>query len=362
MLAFYYYPQWIWICLSRFLKLYIESLKQFPFKLRSIYRIVLVTTLAVLALLVSLIHLTTVFVEQVIFGFWTRKLTYNSVFIVGAPRSGTTRTHKLMALNTECFTAMQMWELFFAPSIIQKRVLKIFGKIDKRFGKPLYTLICTIEKRAYSKFNNIHALSLFNIEEDALILYHLFSCYHLSFLLGKESSYSYLNYNKSVPKAVWAYYKICIDNHMLLHKNKTYLSKNPFYSGSTSSLKELFGKVKFIHMERNAKEVIPSFFSLKKHLSFVFYGIEPTKEKYREIQNTVQFWAESTRNSDNNNIVFKGEYLKLKNHPEGFIQDCFSFIGVPLNAKFQAQLKEEAKRSKNYKSNHKYSASEFKLQ
>jgi hypothetical protein len=96
--------------------------------------------------------------------------------------------HKLLAADLKTFSSMKMWELFFAPAISQKLLLIGLGKIDALFGAPVFRLIQFIEKKAFKNFNLIHELGLFNVEEDALVLYHLFSSFHPSFLLGKEQS------------------------------------------------------------------------------------------------------------------------------------------------------------------------------
>jgi hypothetical protein len=359
MLAFYYYPQWLWISTSRFTKLYTESISEFPLKLQSVPRFILVTTLSVLALFISWLHLTIVFLESISIKLILKPQQYSSVFIVGAPRSGTTRMHKLMAADEGKFTAMKMWELFFAPSILQKILFKSVGQVDTLFGAPFYKMIVSIENRLYKNFNNIHSLSFFNIEEDALILHHLFSCYHLSFLLGKENSYTHLNYDKRVPKVVWAYYKICVDNHMVLNRDKIYLSKNPFFSGSLGSLTDIFEEVNFIHMQRDVKEMAPSFFSLKRFLSKVFYGVEPSKEKYREINKTLAFWNEAPKENTNQLKVFSAAYTDLKYKPDRLMESCYQFLNLPFEAQFKKYMQDEAEASKYYQSKHSYSAEEF---
>mgnify|MGYP003385311692 CR=1 FL=1 len=361
MLAFYYYPQWLWISSSRFVKLYVESLSAFPVRLASIPRLLLVTVLSFMALLTSYVHLTLVFLEKISLGIFLKPKAYKTVFIVGAPRSGTTRMHKLMAADENQFTAMKMWELFFAPSVIQKIVFKSIGQVDALFGAPFYKMIKGVENKLYKNFNNIHSLSFFNVEEDALILNHLFSCYHLSFLLGKEQSYNYLNYDKRIPKAVWVYYKICIDNHMTLNRGKIYLSKNPFFSGSLSSLSSLFEEVKFIHMQRDIKEMAPSFFSLKRFLSNVFYGVEPSKEKYLEINETLKFWNRAPQEHTDKSHIFAAPYTHLKSKPDILVDTCYDFLNLKLEEDFKQQLQKEAAASKDYQSKHSYSAEEFGL-
>lgn len=359
--AFFYYPQWLWICTSRAVKLYLSSLNQFPFKLSSIPRFFLVSILTFLALSLSYFHLSIVFIERISLGLVLKPKNYQSVFIVGAPRSGTTRMHKLMAADKDTFTAMKMWELFFAPSIIQKVLLTFLGKTDALIGAPFFKLIRYTEKSLYKNFNKIHDLSIFNVEEDALILFHLFSTYHLSFLLGKEGSYDYLNHDKDVPKAIWAYYKICIDNHMVLNKSKIYLSKNPFFSGSMKSLSQVFNASKFIHMNRDINAVIPSFFSLKKSLAAVFYGTKPSKEKYTSIYKTILLWNEAPTKEAYKAMTIKACFPDLTRDPINLIGIVYVRLNLTINTEYKSVLLQEDLKSKQYKSQHSYSIKEFEI-
>ena len=269
--------------------------------------------------------------------------------------------HKLMAADCKLFSSMKMWELFFAPATSQKLLFLGLGKLDELFGAPFFRLIQFIEKKAFKNFNRIHELGLFNVEEDALVLFHLFSSYHLSFLLGKERSYEYLNYDKGVPKAVWAYYKICVDNHMRLNPRKTYLSKNPFFSGSSESLITLFNAPKFIYMDRDMNQVAPSFFSLKKFLSRVFYGKQPSEMRYKSILKTLLFWSEAQTKEDYKSETLKADFTELTMDPVNLITQIYRSLELELGGEYKEQLNQEAQTAKNYKSEHKYSA-EFDLE
>jgi len=347
-------PQWLCISTWRFFKLFTESLRLFPWRFSSIPRFVLVALLSVFALLISYLHLCVVFVEHIFFALIPLK-PYPIVFIVGPPRSGTTRMHKLMAGDCKMFSSMKMWELFFAPATSQKLLLLGLGKLDELFGAPFFRLIQFIEKKAFKNFNRIHELGLFNVEEDALVLFHLFSSYHMSFLLGKEQSYEHLNYNKGVPKAVWSYYKICVDNHMRLNPTKTYLSKNPFFSGSAESLITLFKAPKFVYMLRDINQVAPSFFSLKKFLTHFFYGKQPSEKRYKYIFKTLLFWREAPKKEVYKSETIKAEFTELAEDPVGLIKRIYRFMELELGSEYKEQLKQEAQATKNYKSEHKYS-------
>ena len=357
----YYYPQWICISTWRFCKLFTESLFLFPLRFSSIPRFFMVVLLSIFALLMSYIHLSIVFIEQLIFSLFGPVKPYPTVFIIGPPRSGTTRMHRLMATDIKTFSSMKMWELLFAPAISQKLLLIGMGKIDALFGAPFFRFIQFVENKAFKDFNRIHKLGLFNVEEDALILFHLFSSYHLSFLLGKEQSYTHLNYDKGVPKAVWAYYKICVDNHMSLNPRKTYLSKNPFFSGSSESLSTLFKAAKFICLDRDMNQVAPSFLSLKNFLSHVFYGKQPSKIRYKSILKTLHFWSNAPTKKVCNSMKLKACFLELITEPINLVNTIYQFLEINMGAEYEKELKREALKAKSYKSEHKYSGSIFDL-
>jgi len=270
--------------------------------------------------------------------------------------------HKLLATDHKTFSSMKMWELFFAPAVSQKLLLIGLSKVDKLFGAPFFLLIQLIEKKAFKSFNRIHELGLFNVEEDGLILFHLFSSYHLSFLLGKEKYYEHLNYDKRVPKAVWAYYKICVDNHMRINPGKIFLSKNPFFSGSSDSLNTLFKNPKFIHMNRDMNQVAPSFFSLKNFFSRAFYGVKPSDSEYNVIFKTLLFWSEAPANKIYKSVTLKANFSELTSDPISLVNRIYRFINIAIDDKYKEQLRQEAKKAKNYKSEHKYSASDYCLE
>ena len=111
----YYYPQWLCISTWRFFKLFTESLGMFPWRFSSIPRLILVTLLSIISLLISYLHLSIVFVEQLILSLFGPLKSYPTIFIIGPPRSGTTRIHKLLATDIKTFSSMKMWELFLHP-------------------------------------------------------------------------------------------------------------------------------------------------------------------------------------------------------------------------------------------------------
>lgn len=356
MLALYYLPQCLGIACLRFFQLYINSIPLFPKKASSVFRFLMVSTIAIAAFSISIIHITIVFTERFLFGALITPSNKLRLYIIGAPRSGTTRLHKLLANDTVHFTSMKMWEMFLAPSVAQKAILILIGKVDALCGSYVSKFITTVEQKMFSNFNTIHHLSIFNVEEDALLLFHLFSTYHLSFLLGKEQSYTSLNYNQKIPQAIWVYYNLCIENHLVFNPNKTYLSKNPFLTSAINELKNVHSNTKFIFLKRSIQNVAPSFFSMKRFLSNVFYGKNPSQQQYIAILDVLENWQ---KKPSNNKDIMLINYTQLKTEPSNAVEKTYDFANISLNDHQSLFLKKEDKSAKSYKSKHEYHISDF---
>ena len=78
------------------------------------------------------------FLDGILFPGFRKTEVKAPLFIVGYPRSGTTFLHRLLGKDEEHVSHMKTWELFLAPSIIQKKILKFLGDMDERLGSPMY--------------------------------------------------------------------------------------------------------------------------------------------------------------------------------------------------------------------------------
>ncbi len=142
------------------------------------------------------------------------------------------------------------------------------------------------------------------------------------------------------------------------NQGKTYLAKNPFFTAHTSTLKELFPDSKFVNLNRNLLEVAPSFFSMKKHLSNVFYGCNPSETKYKTILNTLKYWQASGKNLPSTTTL-QLNYLELKEKPSTTLHKIYEFLGIELTEAQQKTLLLEDEKSKLYKSKHHYKLEDF---
>ena len=114
-------------------------------------------------------------------------------------------------------------------------------------------------------------------------------------------------------------------------------------------------------MDRDINQVAPSFFSLKKFLSHVFYGNQPSKKKYKLILKTLLFWRESKLKDICGSLSLKVRFKELTTEPINLVIKIYQFLGIKIGAEYKNNLMREARNAKRYKSEHRYSSKNFDL-
>src|SRR5215203_4788638 len=71
-------------------------------------------------LVLIIVNRTFMALDWIIFPGFRNKQLGNTCFIIGVPRSATTYLLNILAKDTKHFTSFKLWEILFAPSIIQK--------------------------------------------------------------------------------------------------------------------------------------------------------------------------------------------------------------------------------------------------
>ena len=73
-------------------------------------------------LLVRLVNIISFRLDEFFHRDYHQQQLSQPVFILGNPRSGTTFLHRLLARDRRNFSFMRMWEIYFAPSITQRKL------------------------------------------------------------------------------------------------------------------------------------------------------------------------------------------------------------------------------------------------
>jgi hypothetical protein len=291
------------------------------------------------------------------------------VFIIGNPRSGTTYLHRLLARDANNFSYIRMWEVIFAPSISQRKLLWFVKRIDNTLGGNLQRWLLQQEKKTYVS-NPIHKMGLLEPEEDESILFSMWETIFTSVVFPHPDLVrKYAYFDKQVPllerRKIMQFYRSCLRRHLFArNSDKKFLSKNPTFSPKVDSLYEFFPDAKIIYLVRNPLDTIPSIISW---MSFQWRQFSDPAEDYLFRDYMIELakeWYEyplerfSQAPPDSYAIV---RYEDLVLNPKKVIAGIYDKFGFDLASEFESILDEASSRAVSYKSKHKYSLREMGL-
>jgi hypothetical protein len=285
------------------------------------------------------------------------------VFIIGNPRSGTTFLHRLLARDENNFSYIRMWEVIFAPSVSQRKLIWFFQKIDDVLGSKFQRWLLVQEKKTWLS-NPIHKIGLLEPEEDESILFSMWATIFTSVVFPHPDLVrKYAYFDKQVPllerHKIMRFYRSCLRRHLFArHSDKKFLSKNPTFSPKVDSLYEFFPDAKIIYLVRNPLDTIPSIISWMSYQwkqfsdpveNYLFkdYMLELAKEWY---EYPLERFAKAP--PDSYAII---RYEDLVQNPKQIITGIYEKFGFDLAPEFEKILDEAGQREISYKSGHKYS-------
>lgn len=301
-------------------------------------------------------------------GYRSRRVA-QPVFITGNPRSGTTLLHRLLARDTQRFSTMCMWEILFAPSIVQRRVVWALGALERRMGAPVRRLWQRVERR-WAAINVMHRVSLSAPEEDDYLLLHSWSALTTGLsagLLDEARPYTY--FDSALPKGrracVMRFYRRCVQRHLqaevLRHGSRSearsYLAKNPALCPKLDSVLEEFSDARVIYLVRNPLDVVPSYLSMMLS-SWRSVGVPGDPAELRDyLLDMAGHWYRyplerlAREPVERYTIV---RYDDLVGDPQGTVSAIYSRFGWSMGSTFAATLCAEAARARQFRSRHEY--------
>lgn len=291
------------------------------------------------------------------------------IFIVGNFRSGTTLLHRLLAKDDQ-FTGMKTWEIYIAPSIIQRKFVHWVMRINRLIGNPIKKIINSFEK-ALRQYSYMHPTGLDQIEEDGHIFLHTWSTYNIfAFFPFPDLIKNYIYYDEQVSEEQkeqdMTYYQEVLQRHIYANNGKRYISKSPTYSAKVKTLHEKFPDAKFINLVRSPLNVIPSSVSMFSN-HWKTYG-EPEGEYPQPAKEVIQEQAKHW-------YIHPHQYLKhlppqqyikvrfrdLVKNPKEAVETIYEQFGMEITPEYRKILIEETEKAKQFTSSHKYSLQEMGL-
>ncbi len=333
-------------------------------------RFLLICRLAPLLLLLSIVHRLGLLLDEVLFPGYRRVRIAEPVFIVGIPRSGTTFLHRVLSRDTGNFTSTKLWELIFAPSIVQRKVWTFIATVDRVLGGRGRRIIEARERRVVHDIRAMHRLSLFEPEEDEYFLMYVFASLFLMFPFPfPEELWHLVRFDVDTPPAdrrgIMTYYRQCVQRHLYVHgPQKRFLSKNPAFSSKVDAINAHFPDAKVVCTARRPFEAIPSFISF---MSIPWDGFQNDSQGhlfrdrlleiagcwYRHPVQRLAHWPE-----DRHAFLL---YDDVTARPRETVIGLYERFGLALSPAFDEALRAEQVEAQAYKSHHVYRLEDYDL-
>lgn len=294
---------------------------------------------------------------------YRQQIVEKPIFIVGNFRSGSTFLHRLLTKD-EQFTGLKSWEIYLAPSIVQRKLLRMTMRLNYLVGNPVQRLIEAFEK-ALSNYSYMHKTGLNEVEEDGQVMFHIWSTYNLlAFFPFPKLVRKYIYYDRDMPdegkQNDMKYYHEVLQRHVFAHQGKRYIAKSPTYSPKVRTLHEKFPDAKFINLVRTPLRVIPSSISMFSN-HWKTYG-DPESEYPPMVGETIiehsKHWYLYPHQylkqlpSDQYILIRFKEFVR---DPKKCVERIYQQFDLQMSAAYAQILAHESEKAKQHKSGHQYS-------
>jgi hypothetical protein len=307
------------------------------------------------------------YLDEIFFPGYRQQTIDAPIFIVGNFRSGTTFLHHLL-LRDQDATALKTWEIYFAPSILYRKVFRAVIKVSRMIGSPVRWLVKQINKPIES-YMYMHETGIDKIEEDSHIFYHVWASYNLFALFPfPELAERYIYYDQKISpqqkEQDFGYYRDILRRHIYLNGGKRYISKNPDFSPAVKTIQEFFPDAKFINIVRDPAEVVPSTINMWATHWHTFGSPReayPLKETLIEhAKHWYVYPHEQLRSLPEDRYVVI-DFDTFVRNPKKVVEDVYEAFGMQISPHYARVLEEETIRSRHYQSDHTYSLEEMGL-
>jgi hypothetical protein len=334
----------------------------------SVRRLAVLCLFFPLFLLVQLWHWLGLAIDELLFRGYRQIDIRRPVFIVGAPRSGTTFVHRSMAADEERFTTFATWEVFFAHSITARYLILGLARIDQMVGRPLARLLAWLERRVLSRLDDLHPMTLDSPEEDYLTLTPILACFILVVPFPFASRlWRLARFDVALAPAVrhriLQFYCASLQRHLYVFgRDRQLLSKNAAFASWIQGLADFFPEAFFIHCHRAPVESVPSLLSsMQDGLRFFSVDqravetrlVDAMEFYYRHLPGTVVGLAEGRAASI--------AHDELRKRPREVLLSVYRQLGFEPGDEYCGILDDIAERSGDHRSKHRYSLGDFGL-
>ena len=270
-----------------------------------------------------------------------------------------------MSENKSVFTGFRLWEMLFAPSLIQKWFWHYLNCFLTQIRFPTDRIIQRLDRFFFRKLEGIHDIKFQMTKEDELVFLYNFQTAYLIFLFPElEDLHGLLKPDnpdniEQREKSI-RFYNSLIKRHLYFFDSKEqkhFISKNPFHLIRIQALTTVFPKAKYLVIQRPVEKTIPSTIGLNNHF-YPFFGQKivpnPLRQQTIEILSEWDvFFRKFLEKPDWERLEI--QFRNLVKNPSSEIEKIYNWLNLPIDETYGDFIKTQDEFSKNYRSRHQYS-------
>ncbi len=307
--------------------------------------------------------------DYVLYPGFRKQVVREPVFIIAPPRSGTTLTQKLMALDDERLVHAKLYQTIF-PAVCYQRLFDGITWLDQRIGRPMAKVVGWAEKKFFGGWDDMHKLRLDQPEEDDGFFVYSFVTEAIYLLFPHVDELWEAGFPDALGpddrRKLMSYYRGCLQRQLYANgPDKTILSKATQSSGAVESLLEEFPDAKFITIIRHPYQSVAS------HVS-VFYPVwcahspdiakdGPVSKSYARLAVKWYQHLYEFRSKVDPSQYYCIDYRDLTRDPKETLERLYQHFGWKMSNAFQTKLAVATQREARYESKHQYTLEEFGL-
>jgi len=307
--------------------------------------------------------------DEVFFRGYRRVTVRAPLFVLGVPRSGTTRIHATLASDPQ-FTTFRTWECLFALSVSARLFWRALGGIDRVLGAPGARLLRVLERKAFAALDDVHAMTLSSPEEDYFALLPILACFILVLPFpNARHLWQMGRFDRDLSPRARAltldFYHRCLQKHLYFHgTERRLLSKNAAFAPLAHSLRERYADARFIVCVRDPDAALPSQLSSIAS-GLAFFGVPSASVALRErFIDQLRFYYLNLSAAFGTLPPSRCAWLRmsdLKHQLGARLEAIYAQLELPLTPAFAAALHHHDLTSRRYRSAHRYSLAQFGL-
>ena len=307
--------------------------------------------------------------DHLLFPGFKRQAVQQPVFIVAPPRSGTTLTQKLLALDKERFIYNALYQTIF-PAVTFQRLFDFLVWCDAKTGRPLTKLMRAAERRWFGGWDEMHKLRFDEPEEDDGFFVYTFLTEAIFLLFLRVDELWVAGFHDALPpskrRKLMAFYRSCLQRRLYASgPGKAILCKATQSSGAVESLLESFPDARFITLIRDPAESVAS------HVSVFWPAWKTHSPELRKDGQEAKAYAHlavrwfqhlfAFRNKVDPARYYCIDYRDLTRDPAATLERLYQHFGWPMSDALREALVHANGRQRDFASNHRYSLEEFGL-